>query len=61
MLSVYPIDTFVEMQLLDEVVGAAEILPVMQEAQAEVSAVNGPAAMMLIERYVLCAANRLMP
>ncbi len=52
-LSVYPIDTFVEDAAARmEVVGApAEILPVMQEVQAEVSAVNGPAAMMPIERY----------
>jgi L-fucose mutarotase len=39
-----------------EVVGAPnEILPVMQEVQTEVSAVNGPAAMMPIERYAFYA------
>ena len=56
-LSVYPIDTFVEDAAARmEVVGApAEILPVMQEVQAEVSAVNGPAAMMPIERYACYA------
>ena len=56
-LSVYPIDTFVEDAAARmEVVGApAEILPVMQEVQAEVSAVNGPAAMMPIERYAFYA------
>ncbi|XAT57920.1 ribose ABC transporter [Rhodobacteraceae bacterium IMCC1335] len=56
-LSLYPIDTFVEDAAARmEVVGApAEILPVMQEVQAEVSAVKGPAAMMPIERYAFYA------
>ncbi len=51
-LSVYPIDTFVDdaaarMEVVDE---PDTILPVMEEAQAEVSAVGGP-AMMGIERF----------
>ena len=56
-LSLYPIDTFVEDAAARmEVVGAPnEILPVMQEVQTEVSAVNGPAAMMPIERYAFYA------
>ena len=52
-LSVYPIDTFV-----DDAVGRMEvvgepstILPVMEEVQTEVSAAGGPAQMMTIERY----------
>ena len=59
-LSVYPIDTFVEDAAARmEVVGApAEILPVMQEVQAEVSAVNGPATMMPIERYAFYARSK---
>ena len=56
-LSLYPIDTFVEDAAARmEVVGAPnEILPVMQEVQTEVSAVNGQAAMMPIERYAFYA------
>ena len=51
-LSVYPIDTFVDDAAARmEVVGEPEtILPVMQEVQAEVSAVGGP-TMLGIERY----------
>jgi len=52
-LSVYPIDTFVDdavgrMEVVDE---PASILPVMEEVQTEVSAAGGPAQMMTIERY----------
>ena len=52
-LSVYPIDTFVEDAAgRMEVVGAPKtILPVMDEVQAEVSAVGGPNPMISIERY----------
>ena len=51
-LSVYPIDTFVNdaaarMEVVDE---PDTILPVMEEVQAEVSAVGGP-TMMGIERF----------
>ncbi|WP_425041193.1 RbsD/FucU family protein [Primorskyibacter sp. S187A] len=51
-LSLYPIDTFVDdaaarMEVVDE---PETILPVMQEVQAEVSAVAGP-TMMSIERF----------
>ncbi len=51
-LSVYPIDTFVDdatarMEVVDE---PNTILPVMEEVQAEVSAVGGP-KMMSIERF----------
>ncbi|RLJ58910.1 L-fucose mutarotase [Litoreibacter meonggei] len=51
-LSLYPIDTFVEdaaarMEVVDE---PDTILPVMQEVQAEVSAASGP-TMMSIERF----------
>jgi L-fucose mutarotase len=51
-LSVYPIDTFVDdaaarMEVVDE---PDTILPVMSEVQAEVSAVGGP-EMIGIERY----------
>ena len=51
-LSVYPIDTFVDdaaarMEVVDE---PDTILPVMEEVQAEVSAVDGP-TMMGIERF----------
>ncbi len=51
-LSVYPIDTFVDdaaarMEVVDE---PDTILPVMEEVQAEVSAVGGP-TMMGIERF----------
>ena len=51
-LSVYPIDTFVDdaaarMEVVDE---PDTILPVMQEVQAEVSAAGGP-TMMSIERF----------
>lgn len=51
-LSVYPIDTFVDdaaarMEVVDE---PAAILPVMEEMQAEVSAVGGP-AMISVERF----------
>ncbi|MEL6889215.1 MAG: RbsD/FucU domain-containing protein [Pseudomonadota bacterium] len=51
-LSVYPIDTFVDDAAARmEVVGEPEtILPVMQEVQAEVSASDGP-TMISIERY----------
>ena len=56
-LSLYPIDTFVaDAAARMEVVGAPdEVLPVMQEVQAEVSAVNGPALMISIERYAFYA------
>lgn len=52
-LSVYPIDTFVDDAAARmEVVGEPDtILPVMQEVQAEVAAVGGPNPMMQIERY----------
>ena len=52
-LSVYPIDTFVEDAAgRMEVVGEPKtILPVMDEVQAEVSAVGGPYPMIPIERY----------
>ena len=52
-LSVYPIDTFVEDAAgRMEVVGEPKtILPVMDEVQAEVSAVGGPNPMISIERY----------
>lgn len=51
-LSVYPIDTFVDdaaarMEVVDE---PDTLLPVMEEMQTEVSAVNGP-TMIGIERY----------
>lgn len=51
-LSLYPIDTFVDdaaarMEVVDE---PETILPVMQEVQAEVSAAGGP-MMMSIERF----------
>lgn len=51
-LSLYPIDTFVDdaaarMEVVDE---PETILPVMQEVQAEVSAAGGP-TMMSIERF----------
>ncbi|MEO1364071.1 MAG: RbsD/FucU domain-containing protein [Pseudomonadota bacterium] len=51
-LSVYPIDTFVDDAAARmEVVGEPDtILPVMQEVQAEVSAASGP-TMISIERY----------
>ena len=51
-LSVYPIDTFVDDAAARmEVVGEPDtILPVMQEVQAEVSAADGP-TMIGIERY----------
>lgn len=51
-LSVYPIDTFVDDAAARmEVVGEPDtILPVMDEVQAEVSAVDGP-QMIGIERY----------
>ena len=51
-LSVYPIDTFVDDAAARmEVVGEPEtILPVMQEVQAEVSAADGP-TMISIARY----------
>ncbi|MEO0668809.1 MAG: RbsD/FucU domain-containing protein [Pseudomonadota bacterium] len=51
-LSVYPIDTFVDDAAARmEVVGEPDtILPVMQEVQAEVSAADGP-TMISIERY----------
>ena len=52
-LSIYPIDTFVEDAAgRMEVVGEPKtILPVMHEVQAEVSAVGGPNPMISIERY----------
>jgi L-fucose mutarotase len=52
-LSVYPIDTFVKDAAgRMEVVGEPKtILPVMDEVQAEVSAVGGPNPMISIERY----------
>lgn len=51
-LSLYPIDTFVDdaaarMEVVDE---PATILPVMQEVQTEVSAADGP-TMISIERF----------
>lgn len=51
-LSIYPIDTFVDdaaarMEVVDE---PETILPVMEEVQAEVSAASGP-EMMSIERF----------
>ena len=51
-LSIYPIDTFVDdaaarMEVVDE---PDTILPVMEEVQSEVSAVGGP-TMMSIERF----------
>lgn len=51
-LSVYPIDTFVDDAAARmEVVGEPDtVLPVMQEVQAEVTAAEGP-EMMTIERY----------
>jgi L-fucose mutarotase len=51
-LSVYPIDTFVDGAAARiEVVGEPDkILPVMQEAQVQVSAVNGP-KLIGIERF----------
>ena len=51
-LSVYPIDTFVDDAAARmEVVGEPDtILPVMEEVQAEVSAADGP-TMMTIERF----------
>lgn len=52
-LSVYPIDTFVDDAAARmEVVGEPEtILPVMQEVQTEVTAAGGPGEMMTIERF----------
>ncbi len=53
-LSVYPLDTFVDDAAARmEVVGAAdEILPVMTEVQAKIDAANGsPLPMISIERY----------
>ena len=52
-LSVYPIDTFVDDAAgRMEVVGEPKsILPVMKEVQKEVSAVGGPNPMKSIERY----------
>lgn len=52
-LSVYPLDTFVnDAAARMEVVGEpSTILPVMREVQAEVSAVGGPDPMLPIERY----------
>ena len=52
-LSVYPLDTFVDdsaarMEVVDD---PKTILPVMQEVQNEVSRVGGPNEMMSIERY----------
>ncbi len=52
-LSVYPIDTFVDDAASRmEVVGEPKtILPVMEEVQSKVAAVGGPTQMMSIERY----------
>ena len=52
-LSIYPIDTFVDDAAARmEVVGEPNtILPVMQEVQAEVTAMGGPDPMMPVERY----------
>ena len=52
-LSVYPLDTFVDDAAARmEVVGEPKtILPVMQEVQNEVLTVGGPKTMMSIERY----------
>jgi L-fucose mutarotase len=52
-LSVYPVDTFVDAAAARmEVVGEPKtILPVMQEVQTEISAVGGPPEMLPIERY----------
>lgn len=52
-LSVYPIDTFVDDAAARmEVVGEPDtILPVMQEVQGEVAAVGGPNPMLPVERY----------
>lgn len=52
-LSVLPIDTFVDDAAARmEVVGAPhEILPVMEEVQAEVTAAGGPNPMLPIERF----------
>ena len=52
-LSIYPIDTFVDDAASRmEVVGEPKtILPVMEEVQAEVTAAGGPNQMMSIERY----------
>ena len=52
-LSVYPLDTFVDdsaarMEVVDD---PKTILPVMREVQNEVSRVGGPNEMMSIERY----------
>ena len=52
-LSVYPLDTFVDdvaarMEVVDE---PKTILPVMQEVQNEVSAAGGPKKLMSIERF----------
>ncbi len=58
-LSVYPIDTFVDdaaarMEVVDE---SDTILPVMEEVQAEVSAVGGP-TMMGIERFAFYETSK---
>ena len=52
-LSIYPLDTFVDDSAVRmEVVGEpGSILPVMSEVQSEVSAVGGPNPMVSIERY----------
>ncbi|MEE2773772.1 MAG: RbsD/FucU domain-containing protein [Pseudomonadota bacterium] len=52
-LSIYPIDTFVDDAAgRMEVVGEPKkILPVMEEVQAEVTAAKGPKQMISIERY----------
>ena len=52
-LSVYPIDTFVEDAAARmEVVGEPDtILPVMEEVQAQISGVDGPAHLLPIERF----------
>ena len=52
-LSVYPIDTFVDDAASRmEVVGEPKtILPVMEEVHSKVAAVGGPTQMMSIERY----------
>ena len=52
-LSVYPIDTFVDDAVARiEVVGEPyKILPVMKEVQAEVRSAGGPDLMLSVERY----------
>lgn len=56
-LSVYPLDTFVDDAAARmEVVGEPDtLLPVMEEVTAEVAAVDGPVPLMGIERYAFYA------